>query len=186
MLADFCAGSCAALYRVKLGTHAQTGEQYALKFLRKEGGAAAASVFKQVRRRMAAVCVRVGTARVTIGVSYVLMCFWRRQVQREIEAMTRIDHEHVLKLYHVNWDAVYPSRSGKNVDVVMIVLELGSGGELFDFLSYTGCFEESIARSYFHQLVSGVMRCHESGIAHRDLKPEVRWVCLHVGDTTLL
>ncbi len=34
--------------RVKLGTHAQTGEQYALKFLRKESSAAAASVFKQV------------------------------------------------------------------------------------------------------------------------------------------
>jgi len=52
------------------------------------------------------------------------------------------------------------------------VLELATGGELFEFLSYTGFFEESIARSYFHQLMSGVECCHSEGVVHRDLKPE--------------
>lgn len=28
------------------------------------------------------------------------------------------------------------------------------GGELFDFLNFTGCFEEAIARTYFHQVLS--------------------------------
>jgi len=43
---------------------------------------------------------------------------------------------------------------------------------LFEFLSYTGFFEESIARTYFQQLMSGVEFCHSKGVVHRDLKPE--------------
>ena len=49
----------------------------------------------------------------------------------------------------------------------MIVLELAPANELFDFLSYTGCFEESIARSYFNQLIAGLECCHSAGFAHR-------------------
>jgi len=33
-------------------------------------------------------------------------------------------------------------------------------------------FEESIARTYFQQLMSGVEFCHSKGVVHRDLKPE--------------
>jgi serine/threonine protein kinase len=55
--------------------------------------------------------------------------------------------------------------------VILVALELASGGELFDFLSYTGAFEDQIARSYFRQLVSGLSACHSAGIVHRDLKP---------------
>jgi len=55
---------------------------------------------------------------------------------------------------------------------LLIVLELAAGGELFDFLSFTGCFDEQIARTYFRQLISGLKDCHGQKIAHRDLKPE--------------
>jgi len=47
-----------------------------------------------------------------------------------------------------------------------------AGGELYEFLSHTGCFEEAIARTYFHQLIAGLEACHSAGVAHRDLKPE--------------
>lgn len=37
---------------------------------------------------------------------------------------------------------------------------------------YTGCFPETIARTYFRQLIAGLAHCHAAGVAHRDLKPE--------------
>ena len=36
-----------------------------------------------------------------------------------------------------------------------------------------GPMQTKDARRYFQQLISGVEYCHERGIAHRDLKPEV-------------
>ena len=52
------------------------------------------------------------------------------------------------------------------------MLELASGGELFDFIANSGRFEEPIARYYFIQFMEGLDYCHNMGIAHRDLKPE--------------
>ena len=94
-----------------------------------------------------------------------------RQAEREIAAMSKLDHPNILKMVEVNWDQDF-FVNGEVKKVIMTVLELASGGELFDFLSYTGCFEEPIARSYFCQLMSGLECCHKAGFAHRDLKPE--------------
>lgn len=63
-------------------------------------------------------------------------------------------------------------KNGTELQVILVVLELATGGELFDFLAFTGPFEEAIARTYFQQLVAGLAHCHSKGIAHRDLKPE--------------
>jgi len=95
-----------------------------------------------------------------------------KQVKREIDALSALNHPNILHMKHVNWDAKYPKRDGTMQDVLLIVLELACGGELFDFLSFTGCFDESVARTYFHQLISGLKECHGQKIAHRDLKPE--------------
>eukprot|EP00475_Leptophrys_vorax_P035391 TRINITY_DN582_c0_g1_i1.p1 TRINITY_DN582_c0_g1~~TRINITY_DN582_c0_g1_i1.p1 ORF type:complete len:518 (-),score=150.12 TRINITY_DN582_c0_g1_i1:50-1372(-) len=75
-------------------------------------------------------------------------------------------------MHEADWNAKYPRADGELQDVLLIVLELAGGGELFDFLSFTGCFDERVARTYFHQLISGLKECHSQGIAHRDLKPE--------------
>lgn len=96
----------------------------------------------------------------------------RKQVEREIGAMTKIDHANVLRMKEVDWDCTYTKKNGKQQNIILVVLELATGGELFEFLSYTGFFEESIARTYFHQLMSGVECCHSEGVVHRDLKPE--------------
>lgn len=53
-----------------------------------------------------------------------------------------------------------------------IALELATGGELFDFISNSGRFEEPVARYYFKQLLEGLYYCHNQSICHRDLKPE--------------
>jgi len=95
-----------------------------------------------------------------------------KQVKREIDALTILQHPNILRMYEADWNARYPKADGEFQDVLLIVLELAGGGELFDFLSYTGAFDERIARTYFQQLVNGLKECHSQGIAHRDLKPE--------------
>eukprot|EP01006_Ploeotia_vitrea_P050491 TRINITY_DN67468_c6_g1_i1.p1 TRINITY_DN67468_c6_g1~~TRINITY_DN67468_c6_g1_i1.p1 ORF type:complete len:524 (+),score=299.66 TRINITY_DN67468_c6_g1_i1:46-1617(+) len=96
----------------------------------------------------------------------------RKQVEKEIASLQRVKHENVVRMLDVDWDAVYVKKNGKRVPVILTVLELASGGELFDFLSFTGSFEEAVARTYFHQLISGLEACHKVGVSHRDLKPE--------------
>ncbi|DAZ98634.1 TPA: hypothetical protein N0F65_000829, partial [Lagenidium giganteum] len=93
-------------------------------------------------------------------------------VYREIEAMSRVTHPNVLRLLGVHNDLTYTKKNGTSKQVILIVLELATGGELFDFMMYTGCFSESIARAYFQQLVLGLAECHKNGVYHRDIKPE--------------
>lgn len=46
----------------------------------------------------------------------------------------------------------YVKKNGLEKEVVILVLELAVGGELFDFMMYTGAFPEVIARTYFCQV----------------------------------
>ena len=55
---------------------------------------------------------------------------------------------------------------------IYLVLELVTGGELFDKIVKETRFTESKARFYFRQLVTSVEFCHNLGVCHRDLKPE--------------
>ncbi|KAL7694467.1 putative calcium/calmodulin-dependent/calcium-dependent protein kinase [Plasmopara halstedii] len=93
-------------------------------------------------------------------------------VYREVEAMSRVSHINVLRLLSVHNDVPYRKKNGNSSQVIVIVLELAMGGELFDFMMYTGVFSENIARAYFQQLVSGLDACHAQGVYHRDIKPE--------------
>lgn len=95
-----------------------------------------------------------------------------RQVHREIAAMQRLSHDNVIRMLEVDPEASYTQRDGSSYDIILVVLELATGGELFDYLSLTGPFDEKIARTYCKQLLSALDHCHQQGIAHRDLKPE--------------
>lgn len=55
---------------------------------------------------------------------------------------------------------------------IYLVLELVTGGELFDEIVRDTKFTEEKARFYFRQLVEGLLFCHDKGVSHRDLKPE--------------
>lgn len=52
------------------------------------------------------------------------------------------------------------------------MLELATGGELFDFVAQTGRYSDVISRFYFQQLIDGLDYVHQKGVTHRDLKPE--------------
>merc|ERR1712048_638554 len=55
---------------------------------------------------------------------------------------------------------------------VYLVMELCSGGELFDQIVSAKYFTERCAASAMQQILRAVFYMHESGIVHRDLKPE--------------
>jgi serine/threonine protein kinase len=55
---------------------------------------------------------------------------------------------------------------------IYIVMELVTGGELFDKIASRGRLKEDDARKYFQQVINAVDYCHSRGVYHRDLKPE--------------
>jgi hypothetical protein len=76
--------------------------------------------------------------------------------------MKLVHHKSIVKLMEV-----LASRTK-----IFIVIELVTGGELFDKIVSAGRLDEDKARLYFRQLVDGVEYCHSKGVCHRDLKPE--------------
>jgi serine/threonine protein kinase len=82
------------------------------------------------------------------------------QLKREIAVMKMIQSKHIVQFYEC-----LASKSN-----VYLVLELVTGGELFELLVKEGRFSEGRARFFFQQLVEVVQCCHKKGVAHRDLE----------------
>lgn len=79
---------------------------------------------------------------------------FRLQVEREIAIMKLIDHPHVLGLSDVY----------ENKKYLYLVLELVSGGELFDYLVKKGRLTPKEARKFFRQIISALDFCHSHSI----------------------
>lgn len=80
----------------------------------------------------------------------------------ELKIMSIIDHPNIVRVYE------YYECHG----VVFIVMELMSGGELFDKIVEVEHYTEKQAAESFKPIVDAVRYCHSLGIVHRDLKPE--------------
>jgi serine/threonine-protein kinase Chk2 len=91
----------------------------------------------------------------------------RDTMQDEIELLSQIDHPHIVFMEEV-------FETDKEL---FLVLELVTGGELFDRIVTSGRLTERQARPLFRQMVSAVKYLHNKGIAHRDLKPENILLC---------
>ena len=96
------------------------------------------------------------------------------QIKTEITVLKRMRHSNIVRLFAYNMKTKYPERDeskpGRNV--MFLVLEYMSGGELFDLLYYTNALSEILARTYFRQLMAGVEALHRHYMTHRDLKPQ--------------
>ena len=80
----------------------------------------------------------------------------------EVEIMKKLDHPSILRLYDYFEDK----------SLVYLVLELCTGGELFDRIVANKFYKENEARIMFKQIIKAIHHCHLNGVCHRDLKPE--------------
>lgn len=85
-----------------------------------------------------------------------------QKVYREVDIMKRLDHPHIIKLYQVM----------ETKNMIYLVSEYASQGEIFDYIARYGRMSEEQARIKFWQILSAVEYCHNRNIVHRDLKAE--------------
>jgi len=83
-------------------------------------------------------------------------------LQREIDIMKKLQHNNIISLQEVFDEE----------DNIYLVLELVTGGELFDQIVSRGTYTEADAANIIRQILEAIAYMHDHGVAHRDLKPE--------------
>jgi len=81
-----------------------------------------------------------------------------------------MEMEILQKVHHPNIIALKEMIDTK--DKIYFVMELVTGGELFDRIVEKGSYSEEDAKELVRKIVSAVEYLHSKEIAHRDLKPE--------------
>jgi len=86
----------------------------------------------------------------------------QHQLIAEVETQKTLAHPNLLRCFDYFTEC----------DTVYILLELASGGDLYQHLRRRGPMREPQAAHVFRQVCEGVRHLHDQGIIHRDLKPE--------------
>ena len=84
------------------------------------------------------------------------------QFLTEIKVLRALNHENII---HLEDDF-------ETSDRIYLVMEMMSGGELFDYVVAKGTLSEEEASELIRKICSAVAHMHASNIIHRDLKPE--------------
>lgn len=87
---------------------------------------------------------------------------YQKNLQNETEILQRVNHPGIVKLVEL-FDTD---------EFLFLVMELTTGGELFDRIVAKGCYTESEAATLVRRIVEAIKYLHDIGICHRDLKPE--------------
>lgn len=86
----------------------------------------------------------------------------KNAIMKEILILKKTDHPHIVKIYEFFEDERF----------MYIVMELITGGELFDRIQQVHHFTEKKAAEILFDLLKGVNYLHKQSVVHRDLKPE--------------
>lgn len=82
--------------------------------------------------------------------------------ESELMVLRRVRHKYIIQLIELF----------ESQDKVYMVMELATGGELFDRIIAKGSFTERDATRVMQMVLDGLNYLHKLGICHRDLKPE--------------
>ncbi|XP_052899430.1 calcium/calmodulin-dependent protein kinase type 1 isoform X2 [Anopheles moucheti] len=83
-------------------------------------------------------------------------------LENEIRVLKRFTHPNIVQLLETFEDK----------SKVYLIMELVTGGELFDRIVEKGSYTERDASNLIRQVLEAVDYMHEQGVVHRDLKPE--------------
>uniref|UniRef100_A0A8C5CYV3 Protein kinase domain-containing protein n=1 Tax=Gadus morhua TaxID=8049 RepID=A0A8C5CYV3_GADMO len=86
----------------------------------------------------------------------------KKIVRTEIGVLLRLSHPNIIRLKEI-----FETETN-----ITLVLELVTGGELFDRIVERGYYSERDAAHVIKQILEAVAYLHENGVVHRDLKPE--------------
>lgn len=85
-----------------------------------------------------------------------------RRFEREARAVLTLSHENIVRSYAV----------GEDGDISYIVLEYVEGSTLKELIKSDGPISPKVAVSITAQVLDALAHAHESGIIHRDVKPQ--------------
>lgn len=87
---------------------------------------------------------------------------YEKNLKMEVDILKKVNHPNIIALKEL-FDTP---------DKLYLIMELVTGGELFDKIVEKGSYTESEAGQLVRKIVSAVDYLHNLGIVHRDLKPE--------------
>jgi len=83
-------------------------------------------------------------------------------LQIEVDILRQVHHPNIIELKEMFETPTH----------IYLVMELVTGGELFDRIVDRGSYSEKDACKIVKEMLDGVLYLHSLGIVHRDLKPE--------------
>ncbi|XP_062412385.1 calcium/calmodulin-dependent protein kinase type IV [Sardina pilchardus] len=86
----------------------------------------------------------------------------KKIVRTEIGVLLRLSHPNIIRLKEIF----------ETETEISLILELVTGGELFDRIVERGYYSERDAAHVIKQILEAVAYLHKNGVVHRDLKPE--------------